>query len=383
MLVPAHAEACFVDVPCRAGETERIVAELAEPLLLAAREAYARDSLLGDISSDAVTVRSTAFENGRSCLVQGRDLAERLGGTEPERRMLAALQPRAALVVPLLSRGRALGTLTLLRVAENATFTDEETRDLEDVALQAGLLLENARLERRSASAQRARSEFLAIVSHELRTPLNIILGYTELMLSGIPETLQPGNARQVERVRASARYLLQRIEEVLAFARLEGRREGVRLEPVQLRPLVAGVLELVEPLAAAKGLELRTDDAPDVELVTDSTHLRQVLLHLLTNAVRFTDSGSVDVAVSAAADTVVISVTDTGRGMTAEELSHVFEPFWQADPLETRTAHGTGLGLSLACRLATLLGGEITCSSNPGEGSVFRLHLPRRGPER
>lgn len=383
MLVPAHADACFVDVPRRASELERIAAAVAAPLLATAQHAFGNDTLLGSMEQRDGAPRRDVLSTGRSTCLSGNGLADRLGGSDAERRLIAALRPAAALIVPLSVGGRTLGTMLLLRVREHATFSAEEARDAEDLALQAGLLLENATLRRSADAAQRARSEFFAIVSHELRTPLNIILGYTELMLSGIPQRLAPESAQQVERIRASARYLLQRVEEVLAYARLEGRRERMNLQPVPLQPLLAECVDLVEPLAAAKTLAIRIAHVPSIEIVTDATHLRQILLHLLTNAVRFTDQGSITVRADLEHDLVAISVTDTGRGMTEEQLAQAFDPFWQADPLATRTTNGTGLGLSLARRLAELLGGEISGSSVPGKGSTFVLHLPQRRTER
>jgi signal transduction histidine kinase len=385
LLVPAHADACFIDVTCRNGAgLQRVVAVSGRGNGEISATRDGADAAPAELSIED-SAAADAIASGRSVRFHGADVVDRLGGGDAERRVLDAVAPTAALVVPMRARGATLGTLTLLRSAPDARFTDDEVDDVEELALQAALLLGNLRLERRAATAQRARSEFLAIVSHELRTPLNIILGYAELMLSGIPEPLLPRSAHQVERMRTSARYLLQRIEEVLTYARLEGRRERVRPQRIELDALLREAVELVEPLAEAKSLALRSTPATGVQLVSDATHLRQILLHLLTNAVRFTDRGSVSVAVDtdSADDTVAITIADTGRGMSPEQIAHVFEPFWQADPLETRRAHGTGLGLSLAGRLAELLGGRISCRSEPGRGSSFTLHLPLSRPER
>jgi signal transduction histidine kinase len=297
---------------------------------------------------------------------------------EDEQRRLERLPSMSAIVVPIvLRRGTLAGAITFVLGRHGATYDAESLADAEELAAQAALLLESERLARTARSATRARSEFLAIVSHELRTPLNIILGYTELMLSGIPDALSAETSHQVDRIRGSARYLLQRIEEVLSYARLEGGRESVRLETVAIDVLMAELTELIAPLADAKRLTLDVPPPPELEIASDATHLRQILLHLLSNAVRFTERGTIRFTADSANGGVRFEVSDTGRGMSDEEIARIFDPFWQADPLATRRAQGAGLGLSIALRLVRLLGGDITCRSEAGVGSTFTVQLP------
>jgi signal transduction histidine kinase len=327
----------------------------------------AGDGLIGRVLGSGNAVLATSITAG--------DLP---AAGEEERSRLERLPSLSAIVVPIvLRRGTLAGVITLVLGRDGAVYDAESLADAEELAAQAALLLESERLARAARSATRARSEFLAIVSHELRTPLNIILGYTELMLSGIPDALSAETTHQVERIRGSARYLLQRIEEVLSYARLEGGRESVRRETVAIHALIPELAELIAPLADAKRLTLDVPPPPELEIASDATHLRQLLLHLLSNAVRFTDRGTIRFAAEAVDGGVRFEVSDTGRGMTEEEIGRIFDPFWQADPLATRRAQGAGLGLSIALRLVRLLDGDIACRSEPGVGSTFTVQLP------
>ncbi|MEK9500286.1 chemotaxis protein CheB [Gaopeijia maritima] len=231
-------------------------------------------------------------------------------------------------------------------------------------------------------TANEAKSSFLAAMSHELRTPLNAIIGYLDLMQAGIPDRLTEPQEHQVERIQVSARHLLQLIEEVLQFARLDAARETVQWAPVRVGDLTQEIQAILEPLAAEKGLELEIDAsaAPDV-LTTDPRKVRQILLNLLGNAVKFTHHGRVGLIVDEVEAGVRFQIADTGIGMNAEQLDHVFEAFWRADD-ENPVAEGTGLGLTISKRYARLLGGDVTAASAPGEGSVFTLIAPDRASE-
>jgi signal transduction histidine kinase len=230
-------------------------------------------------------------------------------------------------------------------------------------------------------AANEAKSGFLATMSHELRTPLNAMIGYTELLLAGIPAAVPEAARQQVERIRRASRHLLSVIEGILTFSRLEVGREVLEPEQVALDELVAEVNAIVEPLAAAKGLRYGAPDLADGVVVTDPRKLRQILINLLGNAVKFTATGEVAFRIESADGYVRFQVRDTGAGIAPEHLEGIFEPFRQVDDVRTRGAEGTGLGLSVSRRLARLLGGEVTVESAPGHGSTFTLHLPRRMP--
>jgi PAS domain S-box-containing protein len=242
---------------------------------------------------------------------------------------------------------------------------------------------ELAQRTREAEAANQAKSSFLATMSHELRTPLNAMIGYTDLMQMGVPEPIPDTAREQVRRVGLSARHLLQLIEEILTFSRLEAGREEVQTEPVDLDGLLSEVSAIAEPLAHDKGLRFgvrRAGGADGVE--TDPRKLRQILINLVGNAVKFTEAGSVELEVRGADGVVEFGVRDTGVGIAPRHLESIFEPFTQVETERARRAHGTGLGLSVSRRLARLLGGDLSVESTPGEGSAFTLRLPRTPPE-
>lgn len=221
-------------------------------------------------------------------------------------------------------------------------------------------------------------SQFLALMTHELKTPLNIVLGYTELLLEGVPEPLPPSARRHVERARASAVHLLDVLDEVLAFARLEAEEERVHVETVDLVPILREAAAIIRSVAAEKGLPLK-EHMPDGlgPVATDPGKVEQIMLRLLSNAIKFTKEGSVTLEAEARDGGVAVSVTDTGIGIAPAHVERIFEPFWQAEPAITRRVGGPGLGLNVARRLARMLGGDIVVESVPGRGSTFTLLLP------
>jgi signal transduction histidine kinase len=301
----------------------------------------------------------------------------------------------AAAIVPVWANGELRGVLGLAW-AEPRTFDEDERAFVLTLGVMCAQAIMRARLrsaerEAREAAelANRSKSHFVATISHELRTPMNAILGYTTLMGEGVYGPVNAEQRDHLGRVRSSGQQLLGLIEELLGYARIEAGEAVVRPEPVGLVDVLEQSLVLVRPLAALKGLHVRVDGpAEPVELHTDPRKLRQVLVNLLANAVKFTDEGEVVVLLRVEgrepAVRVVIEVTDTGRGITPEAQAHVFDPFWQADPASTESGGSSGLGLSVARQLARLLGGDvIVARSAPGDGSTFVVSLPARYPGR
>ena len=226
--------------------------------------------------------------------------------------------------------------------------------------------------------ANRAKATFLATMSHELRTPLNAVIGYADLLLAGIPEPLPDGLRRHVDRIGLASRHLLSVIEEILGYARIEAGREVVELGVVDLGEVLNEVVAIVDPLAAEKKLRFTAPERVDPPtLVTDARKLRQILVNLLGNAVKFTERGEIGFAAERCGDSVELRVRDTGIGIDPADQERIFEAFRQADEATTRVAGGTGLGLSVARNLARMLGGDITVRSTPGEGSTFVVRLP------
>jgi signal transduction histidine kinase len=217
------------------------------------------------------------------------------------------------------------------------------------------------------------KAEFLALVSHELRTPLNSIIGYTELLLSGIPVQL-PENARHhVERIRSSTMHQVKLVNEIIRYAKFESSASRSKREPFPLQPLVDDVVSLTIPAAEQKGLQLHVQQVQSLIVYTDETRVRQILLNLVWNAIKFTNSGMIEVSVKASKDCFTVSVSDSGIGIPADMIDRVFEPFWRAE----RTAgleDGAGLGLTVSRTLARSLGGDLTVTSQVGTGSVFTL---------
>lgn len=264
--------------------------------------------------------------------------------------------------------------------------------------------------------ANRSKSEFLANVSHELRTPLNAIVGFTELLREGMYGELTPKQLAPIERIDASAAHLRQLVDQVLDLAKMAAGRVEIRPEPIALRPFVFEVATEIESLVNERGLALSLAVPSTLPRVrSDPTHLRQILLNLLGNAVKFTPSGAISVRArlvkpgaaegNGASETsgaagpaeqrgakppdpslswVALQVVDTGIGIAPGDQERIFEEFEQvnAGARGNSMERGTGLGLAVARRMAHLLGGDVTVESSLGEGSVFTLWLPVREEE-
>lgn len=273
--------------------------------------------------------------------------------------------------------------------------------------------IELERLSDELLRANRAKSEFLATVSHELRTPLNAIVGFVDLMRDGVYGELTPRQVAPVERIEASATHLRHLVDQILDLAKITAGRLELHMEPVELRPFVLDVAADIEPLINEKGLVLTLGIGAGLpRLRTDPTHLRQILVNLLGNAIKYTPAGAIDLRARAVAACdvpltlhrpapitariadapvasagaslgdlawVAIHVADTGVGIAEAHRQRIFEEFEQIDPgpRGDSTNRGTGLGLSISRRLARALGGDITLESELQKGSVFTIWLP------
>jgi signal transduction histidine kinase len=298
-----------------------------------------------------------------------------------ERDVARALGVSSFLIVPLIARRHAVGAIALVAATPDRRFSDDDVTLATDIAGRAALAVDNARLYRDAQRANKSRSDFLAIVSHDLRTPLNAIIGYADLLGEGIPVALPPENRTSVGRIRTAAKHLVYLLDELLAFARVDGGSEKLHIAPCDVRAVARETAALMEPMAQERGLTFRLllPEAP-VEVETDADKLRQVLLNLAGNAVKYTARGGVELEVRAPpADHVLILVRDTGAGIAPEHLEQIFEPFWQVDQTQRMQGGGTGLGLSVVRRMLDFLGGTIQVESVLGEGSTFTVQLPRR----
>jgi signal transduction histidine kinase len=289
-------------------------------------------------------------------------------------------------VVPLPGRERVLGALVLLRRAAEE-FSGNTVALMQTFADQSALAMNNARLFREVeqkgqelALASEHKSQFFANMSHELRTPLNAVLGYSELLADGLYGDM-PGKAGEIlERVKANGKHLLGLINDVLDLSKIEAGQLTLALEDYSVESMVQSVVASTGSLASAKGIDVKTDIAEKLPMGHgDERRLTQVLVNLISNAIKFTDTGSIDVCVKAENDQFNIAVTDTGPGIAPEDREKIFEEFHQVDNSSTRKKGGTGLGLSISRRLIDMHGGRINVESTVGVGSTFRVIIPVR----
>jgi PAS domain S-box-containing protein len=382
LVVPALADWCSLVVRNAEGELESLAVAHADP----ERERFAREMVERYPSvADAPTGTATVVSTGQSEVYTevSDELLAAVAHDEEHLALLREIGMRSVMIVPMRAHGRTLGAISLIAAESGRRYTERDLPIAEELARRSALAIEHALLFQAAAAANRAKSEFLASISHELRTPLNAILGYTQLLSEGITGPVSGAQQNQLMRVRASATHLLGLIDEVLSFSRLEAGREQLALDDVVVAAVLDDALAIVRPLAAAKQLPLELVPPPEVgdaplRIETDVLKLRQMIVNLLTNAIKFTDHGAVTLAARCDGDDVVFSVRDTGIGIARPHLERVFEPFWQVEQAPSRRVGGTGLGLSVTRRLARLLGGDVSVQSEPGEGSSFELRLPR-----
>ncbi len=230
----------------------------------------------------------------------------------------------------------------------------------------------------RAEAADKVKSAFLATMSHELRTPLNSILGFTGILLQGLAGPLNEEQQKQLAMVQTSARHLLALINDVLDISKIEAGELKIEKVPFELADLIGEVTAAARPLMEKKGLGLSVEVSPGIGTISsDRRRVGQVLMNLISNAIKFTPSGEVHVRCHRAGDWAVVSVADTGIGINGEDLNKLFMPFQQVESGLTRNYEGTGLGLSISKRLVMMLGGDIAVESEFGRGSTFRFWLP------
>ena len=294
---------------------------------------------------------------------------------------------RGHLTVPLLGADRIVGALVVRR-KEPGEFPQSTIDLLQTFAAQSVLAIQNARLfgelEEKSGElelASKHKSQFLANMSHELRTPLNAIIGVSE-MLREDAEALKQ-DVEPLDRVLGAARHLLALINDILDLSKIEAGRMDLHLETFQLLPVIKDVAKTIEPMATKNSNRIEIDCPADLgTLYADQTRFRQSLLNLASNANKFTEKGIITIAAQQRHENghewLTLAVTDTGIGMTAEQMSRLFQEFSQASSATASKYGGTGLGLAISRRFCQMMGGDIMVESEPGRGSTFTIRLPR-----
>jgi PAS domain S-box-containing protein len=337
---------------------------------LARRLGFSRDDLVGKPIEQILTVGSRIFyQTHLFPLVKLHGRAQEVfvlfrAGSGEEVAMLVNAERR--------ERGAA-GAVTecvLMEVRERRKF-EEALVNARQAADRANVAL---------AEATKAKSTFLAVMSHELRTPLNAISGYVQLLEMEVHGPVTAPQREALGRIQRSQRHLLRLINDVLNLAKIEAGRVDYQIKPVELTTVVKSVLPMVEPQMNQKGLGLEQVLVPEVVASADREKVEQILLNLLTNAVKFTPAGGmlrIETGLREP-ERVFARVIDTGIGIPADMIGRVFEPFIQVNTTHTKATEGTGLGLAISRDLARGMGGDLTATSTPGKGSTFELTLPK-----
>ncbi|MEK1891809.1 MAG: ATP-binding protein [Rhizobium sp.] len=354
------------------------------------RAAYGMsDELIAALSSQPIELNDAGMGDAARCRapVQVPDLGE--GIPSPSQKIILDAGYHGVLVVPLLRPDKIVGAL-LVKRREPGEFDGQVVHLMETFAAQSVVAVQNAKLfgeieekGRELEAASRHKSQFLANMSHELRTPLNSVLGFTELLVDGIYGELPEKAKATVSRVQANGRHLLGLINDVLDLSKIEAGQLTLALDDYPVGQIVRSAVSAVEPLARSKGLSLTATVAENLPLGRgDERRLTQVLLNLAGNAVKFTETGAVDILAHVVDGHFEIAVRDTGPGIAPEDQMLIFDEFQQVDSSSTRQKGGTGLGLAISKRIVEMHGGTISVESVPGSGSTFRMRIPIRVEE-
>ncbi|HED03915.1 MAG TPA: HAMP domain-containing histidine kinase [Candidatus Fraserbacteria bacterium] len=250
----------------------------------------------------------------------------------------------------------------------------EEFNRMADTIAERDSRLEKINRELRQAN--RIKSEFLAVMGHELKTPLHAIRGYSQLLLEGVDGPLTAGQREDLASITASSDHLRELIDNILRFSKIESGSERLHPEKLEVRAVITEAIQSVKSLARAKGITIETT-APGLRLQADETKLKQILINLLANAIKYTPAGQVRISAEREGDGVRFAVSDSGIGIAPEHLGKIFEPFTQIDSSSTREWSGIGLGLAVVKKYVEMHGGQIWVKSQPGRGSVFSFSLP------
>jgi signal transduction histidine kinase len=350
-------------------------------------EVYRVEGTLGASQAYRDYITSVPLEAGSGGIVgrvgsERRTVQIRDARSDPGYTMRRALELggfRTMLGVPMLAEERVLGVIVLWRTAI-APFDDRTVALVDTFATQGAIAIQNVQTSRALEIASAHKSEFLASMSHELRTPLNAVIGFSDVLLERMFGELNERQDEYVRDIRDSGRHLLELINEILDLSKVEAGRMELDPAALSLPELLEQGLALIRERAARQRLTVVLDVAPEVGVVwADEIKLKQVVVNLLTNAVKFTPSGGrVSVAASVVGDEVIVTVRDTGIGIAKDDLGRIFEAFQRGD--RRASTEGTGLGLTLSKRFVELHGGRVWVESSVGAGSTFGFAIPGKG---
>jgi signal transduction histidine kinase len=388
---------CIVDIVEEDGEIRRVAIVHPDP----SRQAIARELRDGwpPGRNDPLGVPAVARTRRSEVMSHVDDASLRaVARNERNLEILRQLGIGSVMVVPLVARGDVLGAITFVGPVGGYHYSQQDLTLAEDLAARAAIAIDNSRLyrlaERAREAAERAsaaKSQFLGVMSHELRTPINAILGYTQILDMGVQGALTDEQRSLLQRVEASSRHLLDLVTRVLDLSKAEAGELEVQNQIHLVDDVLTAGLKKVRPIVGGRTIQRRCEEGGPLRFVGDGIRARQILVNLLTNAIRFTEEdGSITVrcehadgpvgprALSGPGPWIRVCIEDDGCGIPDEKLEAVFEPFVQGDgaPLIRKT-DGSGLGLAVSRYLARLMGGELTVVSVPGEGSRFSLWLP------
>ena len=374
MAVPTLADWCAVDIVQEDGEIARMAVAHVDP----GRVDLARKRYEDPAAPYSVT---QVIRTGTPAMISEitDDMVVASARGDQERiRLLRSLGLESYICVPLQAGGRTVGALTLAMAESNRHYTDDMLRFAEDVASRVALAVENTRSYQELQRANRLKDEFLATLSHELRTPLNAIVGYARMLRGGM--IAGDKVARAVETIERNSSALTQMVDDLLDVARIVSGKMRLNVQPVELPLILHDAVQTVTPAAEAKRVRIHTVVDPQVSSIAgDPDRLRQVVWNLLSNAVKFTPKdGQIQMRLERINSSVEVTVSDTGMGISADFLPHIFERFRQAEGGAARRQVGLGLGLAIARNIVEMHGGTINASSDgPGTGSTFRVRLP------
>ena len=377
LAVPDIADSCAIHLIDEHGAIRLVAAVHVDPL-----KAFAMQALADPATAAASRTWVRTIREGTSALLADIDeetIRQSLKGDDRLVSMFDAVRFTSQISVPLRVRGRTIGGITFTLGPGSRRYDVADLVVAEDLAGRAAMAVENARLYQQASEANRLKDEFLGTLSHELRTPLNAILGYARMLRGGV-FTDAKKQARALEILERNAHVLTQLVEDVLDVSRITAGKLRLNVQEIHLSAVVTDAVATILPAADAKGVTVQAAFDPVVPSVMgDPERLQQVVWNVLANAVKFTPhGGEVRVQLRQAESHAEVIVSDTGRGIAADFLPHLFERFRQADSRFAREHGGLGLGLAIAREIVETHGGTIHASSaGEGQGATFIVSLP------